>query len=60
MLIVFAEFRSDDTNVPIKLVHKTTEAQVRKEMSIHPLDWVETIGTMPQQHIVVFRKKSEQ
>lgn len=60
MLIVFAEFRSDDTNVPIKLVDKTTEAQVRKEMSLQPLEWVETIGTMPQQHIVVFRKKSEQ
>lgn len=54
--IVFVEFRGEDPNVPIKLVHKMTEAQVRKEMSIHPLDWVETIGTLPQQHIIVFRK----
>ena len=56
--IVFVEFRGEDPNVPIKLVHKMTEAQVRKEMSLHPLDWVETIGTLPQQHIIVFRKKS--
>ena len=34
-----------------------TEAQVRKEMNIHPLDWVETIRTLPQQHIIVFRKQ---
>lgn len=55
--IVFVEFRGEDPNVPIKLVHKMTEAQVRKEMSIHPLDWVETISTLPQQHVIVFRKK---
>ena len=55
--IVFVEFRGEDPNVPIKPVHKMTEAQVRKEMSVHPLDWVETIGTLPQQHIIVFRKR---
>jgi SAM-dependent methyltransferase len=56
--IVFVEFRGEDPSVPIKLVHKMTEAQVRKEMSVHPLEWVETIGTLPQQHIIVFRRKS--
>lgn len=55
--IVFVEFRGEDPDVPIKLVHKMTEAQVRKEMSVHPLEWVETIGALPQQHIIVFRKK---
>ena len=55
--IVFVEFRGEDPNVPIKRVHKMTEAQVRKEMSAHPLEWVETIGTLPQQHIIVFRRK---
>lgn len=55
--IVFVEFRAEDPDVPIKLVHKMTEAQVRKEMSVHPLEWVETIGTLPQQHIIVFRRK---
>jgi ubiquinone/menaquinone biosynthesis C-methylase UbiE len=56
--MVFVEFRGEDPNVPIKLVHKMTEAQVRKEMSVHPLAWVETISTLPQQHVIVFRKKS--
>ncbi len=55
--IVFVEFRGEDPKVPIKLVHKMTEAQVRKEMGVHPLEWVETIGVLPQQHIIVFRKK---
>ena len=55
--LVFVEFRGEDPNVPIKLVHKMTEAQVRKEMSPHPLEWVETIATLPMQHIIVFRKK---
>ena len=55
--IVFVEFRAEDPNVPIKRVHKMTEAQVRKEMSVHPLEWVETIATLPRQHVIVFRKK---
>jgi hypothetical protein len=55
--IVFVEFGGEDPNVPIKRVYKMTEAQVRHEMSLHPLDWVETIGTLPQQHIIVFRKR---
>jgi len=55
--MVFVEFRAEDPDVPIKRVHKMSEAQVRKEMSIHPLEWVETIATLPQQHVIVFRKK---
>lgn len=56
--LVFVEFRGEDPKVPIKLVHKMTEAQVRKEMSLHPLEWTETIATLPWQHIIVFRKRS--
>ena len=55
--IVFVEFRGEDASVPIKLVHKMTEAQVKKEMSLQPLEWVETIDKLPWQHIIVFRKK---
>ena len=54
--IVFVEFRAEDLAVPIKAVHKMTAAQVRQEMSLHPLQWVETVGTLPRQHIIVFRK----
>ncbi len=55
--MVFVEFRGEDPRVPIKRVHKMTELQVRKEMSVQPLDWVETIETLPQQHLIVFRKR---
>lgn len=55
--LVFVEFRAEDPTVAIKPMHKMTEAQVRKEMSVHPLEWVETIAALPQQHVIVFRKK---
>ncbi len=55
--VVFVEFRGEDPAVPIKRLHKMTEAQVKKEMAVLPLEWVETIGVLPRQHIIVFRKK---
>src|SRR5256885_1146863 len=55
--MVFVEFRGEDPKVPIKAVHKMTEAQVKKEMEIHPLVWKETISALPRQHIIVFTKK---
>ncbi len=55
--IVFVEFRAEDPDVPIKAVHKMSEAQVRKEMSVQPLEWVKTVGTLPQQHVIMFRRK---
>jgi tRNA A58 N-methylase Trm61 len=58
--IVFVEFRGEDPSVPIKAVHKMTEQQIKKEMSAHPLEHVETIGVLPWQHIVIFRKTAEQ
>jgi SAM-dependent methyltransferase len=56
--IVFVEFRGEDPKVPIKPLHKMTVAQVRKEMTAHPLEWVETSEVLPIQHIIIFRKKS--
>ena len=56
--IVFVEFRAEDPRVPIKEVHKMSEAQVKREMTPFPLDWVETIEVLPRQHIIVFRKRT--
>ncbi len=56
--IVFVEFRGEDPTVPIKPLHKMTEAQVRKEMTPHRLEWAETLEVLPRQHIVVFKHKS--
>jgi ubiquinone/menaquinone biosynthesis C-methylase UbiE len=57
--VVFVEFRGEDPAVPIKLLHKMTEAQVKKEMSMLPLEWLETIGVLPRQHIIVFKKTAK-
>ena len=54
--VVFVEFRAEDPAVPIKPVHKMSEAQVRREMSVHPLTWVETLKELPWQHVIVFRR----
>ncbi|MBI1346326.1 methyltransferase domain-containing protein [bacterium] len=56
--IVLVEYRREDPLVPIKLVHKMSEAQVKKEL-LQPelgLKWKETIATLPRQHVIVFEK----
>lgn len=54
--MVFVEYRGEDASVPIKLVHKMTEAQVKKEMTAQALEHSETISVLPRQHIIIFRK----
>lgn len=55
--LVFVEFRMEDENVPIKLVHKMSEKQVLREMSVFPeLKHVKTHPDLPWQHIIVFEK----
>lgn len=54
--LAIVEYRGEDPTVPIKPLHKMTEAQLRRELAVHPLEWVETIGTLPWQHLVLFRK----
>jgi ubiquinone/menaquinone biosynthesis C-methylase UbiE len=58
--MVFVEFRMEDDNVPIKLIHKMTQKQVLKEMEPHPLRWAGTLDVLPWQHIIVFEKKKEE
>lgn len=55
--LVFVEFRLEDDNVPIKLVHKMTEKQVIREMGLFPVRHVETQGHLPWQHVIIFEKK---
>ncbi len=57
--LVFVEFRLEDPNVPILLVHKMTQKQVLKEMEPHPLKHAQTINVLPWQHIIIFTKKDE-
>jgi len=55
--IVWVEYRAEDPEVPIKPLHKMSEAKVRKEAALLPLQWVETIETLPRQRIFIFKKK---
>jgi len=58
--VAFVEYRKEDPNVPIKLVHKMSEAQVRKEAELPELGltWTETVGTLPRQHVVIFTRRA--
>lgn len=54
--VVFVEYRLEDSRVPIKPLHKMSEAQVRKEAAAHALTYERTATTLPWQHVVIFRK----
>lgn len=56
--LVFVEYRAEDPAVPIKPLHKMSEAQILREAAAHPLEWVQTVRSLPWQHLVVFRKRA--
>jgi precorrin-6B methylase 2 len=55
--IVFVEYKAEDARVPIKTLHKMSEAQIKREAGIFALEWERTVSTLPWQHVVVFRKR---
>ena len=55
--IVFVEYKAEDARVPIKPLHKMSEAQIKREAGIFLLEWERTVSTLPWQHVVVFRKR---
>lgn len=56
--LVFVEYRAENPAVPIKALHKMSEAQIKREAAVHPFVWDTTVGTLPWQHLVVFRKRN--
>jgi ubiquinone/menaquinone biosynthesis C-methylase UbiE len=54
--VALVEYRGEDPSIPIKPLHKMTEAQVRKEMKLAGLTWLGTVNTLPQQHLIFFGK----
>jgi precorrin-6B methylase 2 len=54
--LVLIEYRGEDARVPIKPLHKMTQAQARAEMAALGLRWVRTEDFLPQQHFLVFTK----
>jgi ubiquinone/menaquinone biosynthesis C-methylase UbiE len=57
--VAFVEYRAEDPKVPIKPLHKMSEAQIRREMAVQPLEYVETVDKLPRQHLVIFRKRPD-
>lgn len=57
--IALVEYRAEDRSVPIKRLHKMSEAQSRKEMEALGLTWIETKSILPQQHLMIFQKTAE-
>ena len=54
--LVLIEYRLEDPKVPIKRLHKMTQAQSKKEMKSIGFDWKETRDMLPQQHFMVYLK----
>ena len=55
--VVFVEYRAEDPRVPIKRLHKMSEAQIRREAEVHSLVWERTASDLPWQHVVIFKRR---
>jgi ubiquinone/menaquinone biosynthesis C-methylase UbiE len=54
--IALVEYRGEDPKVPIKDMHRMTEAQAKKEMTVLGLTWQRTDESLPWQHVMFFAK----
>jgi SAM-dependent methyltransferase len=54
--LVLVEFRYEDNNVPIKSIHKISEAQAIKELKAVGFRLEKNINNLPWQHCMVFVK----
>jgi len=57
--LVLVEFRSEDKSVPIKTIHKMSEAQAVKELQMAGFRLEKNIDNLPWQHCMVFVKKGQ-
>jgi SAM-dependent methyltransferase len=57
--IILVEYRLEDPEVPIKRLHKMSEAQARKELEAAGFEHVKTERELPWQHVLIFRKPLE-
>jgi ubiquinone/menaquinone biosynthesis C-methylase UbiE len=52
--VILVEYRGEEPRIPIKPLHKMTEAQARREMTAVGLQHVATLDVLPTQHILIF------
>jgi hypothetical protein len=57
--VFLIDLRGEDPRVPIKPLHKMTQAQAITELEAVGLRWVETRDILPTQHFMVFEKPAE-
>jgi FkbM family methyltransferase len=55
--LVLVEFRAEDATVPIKTIHKMSEAQAIKEFKAAGFVFDKNIDNLPWQHCMVFTKQ---
>jgi FkbM family methyltransferase len=55
--LVLVEFRAEDATVPIKTIHKMSEAQAIKELKAAGFTFDKNIDNLPWQHCMVFTKQ---
>lgn len=54
--LVLVEYRAEDPTVPIRALHKMTEAQARLEMEVLGFRWERTDDYLPWQHVMIFTR----
>lgn len=57
--VVLVEYKKENSLIPIKSLHKMSQAQVKKEMEAVGLQWLKTKSVVPQQHVLVFHKPDQ-
>lgn len=55
-VIVLVEYRLEDPDVPIKILHKMSKAQVKKEMEANQFKLVKEFDKLPWQHMLFYGK----
>ena len=57
--LVLLEYRKEDPNVPIRLEHKMTVAEVKAELESASFRLDRVIDSLPRQHILIFTRKPQ-
>ena len=57
--MVLVEFRLEDPNVPIKLLHKMSKRQILKEVPPNGFKLVEQFDKLPWQHVMFFERADQ-